>query len=52
MDGDCTTIPELLDWDIVELFRDRMILTLNFSSPLSVSSSEVKDKIYIVILNP
>lgn len=52
MNGECTELPELLDWGLPIFEREYMELTLNFSSPLSISSSEDKDEIFVKVLNP
>jgi hypothetical protein len=49
---DKTTKPELVDWLILEFNSYRMVIKMNFSDPIYVSSSaDLKDLIGIDILN-
>lgn len=51
--GGCSPlIPVLEDWYINEFTNTKMVVALNFSNPIYVSSGDIKDELKVTVKNP
>ena len=46
------TLPELLDWNFLNFTTEYIIIKLNFSNPIYISTYEEKDKLDVTYLHP